>query len=113
MASVTYIERSGTEHTVDIAGTIPQLQQRAMALEISHGQHKHALSRLQAEPPRAAENPFWQVEVARLLLAAGETNEAHKQLNTAQLQLAELRKTPARLQLALELQALLTQERLQ
>jgi len=95
---------------MEALGAIPQLQQRAMALEVSQGHYQRAISRLRSESPGAADNPFWRVEMGRLLLMAGESDQAYRHLIAAEQQLSNLRKTPARIQLSYELHALLARE---
>ena len=82
---------------------------RGEALELIQGQYDSAISRLQSLAPAASGSPFWQLEMGQLLMAAGQTDLAYQHLANAEQQLAELRKTPARVQLSHELHALLTQ----
>lgn len=108
------------EHGVDAAirlldrgmarlGPVPLLQQRAVALESGLGRYDRAIKRLEAMAPEASDNPHWRVEMGRLLLTAGREEQAYPHLATARRQLAELRTTPARVQLSQELDALLAQ----
>lgn len=91
-------------------GTIVQLQHRAIELELARGYHDEAIARHRSLATGAPGDPFWQVEMGRLLLAAGQSDLAYRYFEDAGQHLADLRKTPARLQLALELRGLLTQQ---
>lgn len=88
-------------------GAVPQLQLRAIELEGSIGRYDEATLRLQLSGPGASSSPFWQLEMAKLLLAAGHTERAQQHLSIAGQQLSKLRRTPARVKLADELHALL------
>jgi tetratricopeptide (TPR) repeat protein len=103
------------DHAIDVLdqgmvklGVVSQLQYLAIELELNRGQYYKAIERQQSLAPNPPGNPFWQVEMGRLLLAAGEEQSANRHFLTAQQQLNELRKTPARVQLAQELQLLKT-----
>ena len=89
-------------------GIISQLQRPAIELEVSEGSYDNAIARLQTLAPNPPGNPFWQLEMGQLLLAAGEEQRANQHFTEAEQQLDELRKTPARVQLAQELQKLKT-----
>jgi hypothetical protein len=54
-----------------------------------------------------SDNPFWQVDMGKLLPTSGEFGRVRRHLAIAAQQLSELRRTPARVQLASELQELL------
>jgi tetratricopeptide (TPR) repeat protein len=92
---------------LNIMGPVPQLQNRAIELELSQGRHDNAISRLRSQAAQLSASPFWQLAMGRLLMDAGQTGVARKHLMEADRQLAKLRKTPARVQLSHELQALL------
>lgn len=91
-------------------GALPHLQQRVIALELQRGNYGRAEARMQSMSVKGLDNPFWQVEMARLLLEAGKPDRAYRHLATAEKQLSELRRTRARVQLSDEVQALLAQE---
>jgi tetratricopeptide (TPR) repeat protein len=80
-------------------GVIPQLQQRAVALERARGAFAAALRRHETLAAPLARSPDWRVERAELLLALGRRAEARRELATASAALAELRITPARARL--------------
>ena len=88
-------------------GIVPQLQGMAIELALNSGRYDSAINRLKNVPPSVTRSPFWQVEMGQLLIAAGRNDLAYPHLEHAQLQLAQLRKTPARVQLMEELQNLL------
>lgn len=81
-------------------GVIPQLQQRAIALERERGTFGAALLRHDTLAEQFARSPDWRATRAELLFAVGRHTEARSELNTAAAALAELRATPARAELA-------------
>ncbi len=92
---------------LDLMGPIPQLQNRAIELELTRGSPDKAISRLRSQASQLSGSPFWQLSMGRLLLTIGKTSLAHEHFTLAGQQLAVLRKTPARMQLLNELQMLL------
>jgi len=88
-------------------GPIVQLQRRAIELELVQGRYDSAIFRQQSLVANASGGPFWQFEMGQLLMSAGKADLAYPHLANAEMQLAALRKTPARLTLSQELQALL------
>ncbi|RLQ21372.1 hypothetical protein DWB85_12645 [Seongchinamella sediminis] len=81
-------------------GLTPQLQQRAVALEVTRGRCDLAIQRLQTLYPMLGDSPSWTVSMAELKQAGGETAEAEQLFHRARQQLDSLRKTPAREALA-------------
>jgi len=80
-------------------GLLPQLQRQAAELELARKQPQAAVARLQTLAPALGESPDWQVEMAELLLRSGDSAAAQQQFTRALAQLAELRRTPARIHL--------------
>jgi hypothetical protein len=83
----------------DKLGLTPQLQQHAIRLELRRGRADLAIARLQRLEPMMGNSPDWKVDMAELRLQAGNKEAARKLLETADRQLATLRKTPARIAL--------------
>ena len=77
-------------------GVIPQLQQRAIALERERGAFGAALKRHETLAEPLAWSPDWRVERAELLLELDRPEEAARELTAAQTALAALRPTRAR-----------------
>jgi tetratricopeptide (TPR) repeat protein len=84
-------------------GVIPQLQQRAIALERERGALDAALRRHDTLAEQFARSPEWRVTRAELLFALSRAAEARSELSAATAALAELRATPARAELAAKL----------
>ena len=87
-------------------GVIPQLQQRAIELELERGKSQQAIARLGTLKPVLGNSPDWQVDMGELLLLAGRPDEARPLFDAAASQLASLRKTVARQQLQARLEEL-------
>ncbi len=77
-------------------GITPQLQQRAIRLELLRGRTDLAIERLETLKPTLGDSPEWKVEMAELQLQIGNEAVARQLLQEATLQLDSLRKTPAR-----------------
>jgi len=77
-------------------GVTPQLQKRAIRLELQRGRPDLAIERLDALKPMLGHSPEWKVEMAELQLQSGEEEAASQLLKEATEQLDSLRKTPAR-----------------
>ena len=80
-------------------GITPQLQQRAIELELRQKRPGKAVERMRALQPILGESPDWKVGMAELLLQVGQAEQASALVDAASLQLDTLRKTPARLAL--------------
>jgi tetratricopeptide (TPR) repeat protein len=80
-------------------GVTPQIQRKAIALELRREQPGRALERMRELEPTLGASPDWKVEVGELLLATGRRDEARVCFRTAVDQLGGLRLTPARQQL--------------
>lgn len=80
-------------------GLNPQLQHRAIELELDRGRPERALARAEALRPILSDSPEWKTDMAELYLRNGQKNEAKRMLREAAKQLDALRKTPARLRL--------------
>jgi tetratricopeptide (TPR) repeat protein len=76
-------------------GVIPQLQQRAIALERERGDFGGALQRHDTLAEPLGRSPAWRVERAELLLALERREEAEQELAMAANALAGRRPTPA------------------
>ena len=81
-------------------GVIPQLQQYAIELELRVGNRQKALDRLEDLESTLGESPEWNVQMAELLERMERSAEAKRYLGRASSQLAALRETPARRELA-------------
>jgi len=80
-------------------GVTPQIQRKAVALELRRKQPGRAIERMRALEPMLGESPDWKVEMGELMLAAGRREEAQIYFRRAADQLGGLRPTPARQQL--------------
>ena len=80
-------------------GVTPQIQRKAVALELRRKQPERAIERMRALEPMLGESPDWKVEMGELMLAAGRREEAQACFRKALDQLGSLRLTPARQQL--------------
>lgn len=92
-------------------GVIPQLQRRAIDLELEMGNTANAISRLETLRLALRENPDWKLDMAELLATEGRNKEAQKLVTEARGEVQLLRPTPARtrlLQRAAQLQTSLT-----
>jgi hypothetical protein len=83
----------------------PQVQRKAIALELRLGQPDRAIERLRALEPTLGNSPDWKVEMGELLLSAGRGEQAQAWFRKAADQLQGLRPTPARQQLMRRVQA--------
>ena len=91
---------------IEKLGLNPQLQHRAIELELAHQRPDRALERGDALRAILGESPEWKADMAELYLANGAKPEARRMLEDAKSQLDGLRKTPARLQLRERIAAL-------
>jgi tetratricopeptide (TPR) repeat protein len=80
-------------------GVTPQIQRKAVALELRRKQPERAIERMRALEPMLGESPDWKVEMGELMLAVGRRDEAQVYFRKALDQLGSLRLTPARQQL--------------
>ena len=80
-------------------GITPQVQRKAIALELRLRQPDRAIERLRALEPTLGDSPDWKVEMGELLLSAGRAEQAQAWFRKAADQLEGLRPTPARQQL--------------
>ncbi|MEP5567703.1 MAG: tetratricopeptide repeat protein [Halioglobus sp.] len=80
-------------------GLTPQLQRRAITLEMQRQQSDKAIARLETLRKPLQESPSWKIEMAELLLQQQRLLEADEFLRQAQEELTALRPTPARLEL--------------
>ena len=80
-------------------GITPQVQRKAIALELRLGQPDRAIERLRALEPTLGDSPDWKVEMGELLLSAGRAEQAQAWFRKAADQLQGLRPTSARQQL--------------
>jgi tetratricopeptide (TPR) repeat protein len=79
-------------------GLTPQLQRRAIELELERGQVSNAIARQDSLRKPLNANPLWKLQMAELLLQDNRDEEARKMAQQAETELLELRPTPARLQ---------------
>jgi hypothetical protein len=86
-------------------GVTPQVQRKAVALELRLGQPDRAIERMRALEPTLGDSPDWKVEMGELMLSAGRGGEAKAWFRKASDQLEGLRPTPARQQLMRRVQA--------
>lgn len=84
---------------VDKLGTNPQLQRRAIELELTLNNTSQAITRQQKLRVALGGNANWKVEMAELLQRDNRYRQADKLLLEAEQELLELRPTPARLAL--------------
>ena len=79
-------------------GLTPQLQRRAIELELERDQVSNAIARHDSLRSTLNENPLWKLQMAELLLQDNRNEEARKMAQQAETELLALRPTPARLQ---------------
>jgi tetratricopeptide (TPR) repeat protein len=77
-------------------GLTPQIQRKAVALELRRNQPERAIERMRALEPMLGASPDWKVEMGELLLITGRREEAMHYFRLAVDQLDGLRLTPAR-----------------
>ena len=94
---------------LDKLGLTPQLQRRAVQLELARGQPDNAIARQETLRIPLKESPGWKLEMAELLLAAGRDGAAMELLLALETELGELRPTPARAAMQQQARALLLQ----
>lgn len=87
-------------------GVQPQLQRYAIALELERGATSLAVKRCQELETGLGSSPQWKFEMAQLLLLDNRDSEAALLLDKAEVQLGELRPTPARRALTRSIEAL-------
>jgi tetratricopeptide (TPR) repeat protein len=87
-------------------GVIPQLQQRAIALERDRQDFEAALARHETLAAPLPRSPSWRVGRAELLLELGRPEEAAGELEEAATSLAARRPTPASAELGARIKAL-------
>lgn len=80
-------------------GLTPQLQRRAITLELQRQQSDRAIARLETLREPLQESPPWKIEMAQLLLLQQRRLEADEFLRKAHDELTVLRPTPARIEL--------------
>ena len=80
-------------------GLTPQLQRRAITLELQRQQSDRAIARLETLREPLQESPSWKIEMAQLLLLQQRRLEADEFLRKAHDELTVLRPTPARIEL--------------
>jgi tetratricopeptide (TPR) repeat protein len=80
-------------------GLTPQIQHKAIELELRRKQPERAIERMRALEPMLGESPDWKVEMGELMLAVGRREDAQAYFRKAVDQLGSLRLTPARQQL--------------
>ena len=86
-------------------GVTPQVQRKAIALEMRRKQPERAIERMRALESTLGASPDWKVEMGELMLLTGRSEEAQAWFRKAADQLAGLRLTPARQQLMRRAQA--------
>jgi tetratricopeptide (TPR) repeat protein len=79
-------------------GLTPQLQRRAIELELERDQVSNAIARQDSLRKPLNANPLWKLQMAELLLQDNRDEEARKMAREAENELLKLRPTPARLQ---------------
>lgn len=94
---------------IETLGLNPQLQRYAIELELQQRRPAQALARLTTLKAVLKASPLWQIEMAELLLQSQQPAEAKAFLTQADVELAQLKQTPARLQLRQRIQQLQTQ----
>jgi len=87
-------------------GVTPQLQQRAIELELARNRTADAVARMQTLQPELGGSPEWKVGMAELYLADGRPDLVAPLLDAAEAQLGTSRPTPARLATRRSLDAL-------
>ena len=79
-------------------GLTPQLQRRAIELELERDQLSNAIARQDSLRSPLNANPLWKLQMAELLLQDKRDKAARKLAREAENELLQLRPTPARLQ---------------
>jgi tetratricopeptide (TPR) repeat protein len=87
-------------------GTIPQLQQPAIELELERRAVDNAIERLNSLKPSLGASPDWSVDMGELQMLAGRPEQAEQLFEAASNQIASLRKTVARRELQVRIDAL-------
>jgi tetratricopeptide (TPR) repeat protein len=87
-------------------GTIPQLQQPAIELELERHAIDKAIERLQSLEPSRGVSPDWKVDMGELQLLAGRPEQAERLFESASQQIDTLRKTTARRQVQIRIDEL-------
>jgi hypothetical protein len=87
-------------------GTIPQLQQPAIELELERHAIDKAIERLQSLEPSLGVSPDWKVDMGELQLLAGRPEQAERLFESASQQIDTLRKTTARRQVQIRIDEL-------
>jgi tetratricopeptide (TPR) repeat protein len=77
-------------------GPVPQLQRPAIALEVQRQRYPAAIGRQRTLEAALGAGPEWKLELAELLLLAGQRAQASQALAEASAELEGLRLTPAR-----------------
>lgn len=77
-------------------GVVPQLQRRAIELELRQNRPDGALQRMQSLEDVLGGGPSWQVDMAELLMKTGDKQQARVYVEKAANELKALRPTPAR-----------------
>jgi len=113
LASAELLASTGTEGIVGAIelldagikkiGLTPQLQRYAMQLELKREQKENAITRWQSLEDQLGNTLQYKITLARLLILANKINEAKTILVLAKLQLSNMRSTPARISLGMEL----------
>jgi predicted Zn-dependent protease len=80
-------------------GLTPQLQNRAIELEMQRGRPDLAVARMRDLQAMLGDSPVWKVDMAELYFRNEQAAEARQLLASAETQLAGLRRTPARIAL--------------
>lgn len=92
---------------LETLGLIPQLQRRAITLELAQNNLGGAIARLETLRTPLHESAAWKLEMAELLAQGNRSDEAAALVEAALTQLSHLRPTPANIELqqrAVELQ---------
>ena len=84
-------------------GVLPQLQRYAIGIELEQQRPAQAVVRLETLRQILRDSPDWKLEMASLLVLLDRLDDARSLALQAQVQLSELRPTPARI--ALQAQA--------
>lgn len=79
-------------------GLTPQLQRRAIELELARDRVDNAIARQDSLRGPLHENPLWKLQMAELLRQDNRNNEARDMARQAEEELLQLRPTPARQQ---------------
>jgi Tfp pilus assembly protein PilF len=91
---------------IDRLGMNPQLQRRAIEIELTLGHTGAAVKRWQSCRDVLKASVPWQVEMARLLIFDDQAGPAGELLRVAEKELKELRPTPARIKIGEEIRSL-------